>query len=130
MMLFEKFISTIDERRKLEGFIPDYANLKFKTIPIENKIRNNDTMTGDYYSKYNDYEVKICFYLSDEGDWVISVDGSNLSQSLYLKENFYYKTLSSLIYSLKVNFLNLDENSELEIYLENNLFKIKNTKGV
>lgn len=79
---------------------------------------------------YNDYEVKICFYLNDEEDWVISVDVTNLTQSLYLKENFYYKTLSALIYSLKVNFLNLEESSDLEVYLENNLYKIKNTKGV
>lgn len=129
MMFFEKFISTIDERKKLEGFIVDYSNLKFKTLPIQDKVRNNDIITGDYYSKYDEYEIKVSFYLNDEDDWVISVDGSNLSQSLYLKENFYYKNLGTLLYSLKVNFLNLEEDSELEIYLENKLFKIKNIKG-
>ena len=129
MMFFEKFISTIDERKKLEGFIVDYSNLKFKTLPIQDKVRNDDIITGDYYSKYDEYEIKVSFYLNDEDDWVISVDGSNLSQSLYLKENFYYKNLGTLLYSLKVNFLNLEEDSELEIYLENKLFKIKNIKG-
>jgi uncharacterized membrane protein len=119
MLVFEKFVDYMNERKKLENFITDYRNLNFSLAPIKNKVRNNDFLTGDYYAKHQDYEVHICFYLNEDDDWVINVDGSNLSQSQYLKETFYYKSLNKLLESLKVNFLNLEENSELEIYIEN-----------
>jgi hypothetical protein len=125
MKLFEQFLKEQnDEKQKVNNFYSNYKDMEFELIPISDPLKQNDLIIGEYYSKLETVEIYVSFYETEKDGWVIHVSGKDNSHSSSLNEKFYYKNFNNMLDSLKVNFLNLDETSNLSIYLNGKPYQL------